>query len=190
MPISQWATFAPAEVSWNCGRKYKHGGIFTEKRSKLLQLALEALSLEIDELQLNRSDSIFKFLHRLGSGRKSSKVDAHIQQLDQYMRKLEELRQERELASGAGVGASNADASARSRLAVEPPSVDLELPVDPNEPTYCFCNQVSYGEMVACDNPDCKIEWFHFGCVGLKEQPKGKWYCSNCVGMQKRRKGK
>ncbi|XP_038974792.1 PHD finger protein ING1-like isoform X2 [Phoenix dactylifera] len=131
-------------------------------------------------------------------------VDAHVQQLDQYMRKLEEVRQERELATGAGVGASNADASTRSRrvaessrggrkksrLAVEPPSVDLELPVDPNEPTYCICNQVSYGEMVACDNPDCKIEWFHFGCVGLKEQPKGKWYCSSCVGMQKRRKGK
>jgi hypothetical protein len=32
--------------------------------------------------------------------------------------------------------------------------MDLDLPVDPNEPTYCFCNQVSYGEMVACDNPD------------------------------------
>lgn len=32
--------------------------------------------------------------------------------------------------------------------------MDLELPVDPNEPTYCFCNQVSYGEMVACDNND------------------------------------
>ncbi|KAG1354809.1 PHD finger protein ING1 [Cocos nucifera] len=131
-------------------------------------------------------------------------VDAHIQQLDQYMRKLEELRQERELATGAGAAASNADASTRSgriaesnrggrkksRLAVEPPSIGLELPVDPNEPTYCFCNQVSYGEMVACDNPDCKIEWFHFGCVGLKEQPKGKWYCSNCMGVQRRRKGK
>lgn len=23
---------------------------------------------------------------------------------------------------------------------------------DPNEPRYCICNQVSYGEMVACDN--------------------------------------
>lgn len=33
-------------------------------------------------------------------------------------------------------------------------SMELDLPVDPNEPTYCFCNQVSYGEMVACDNPD------------------------------------
>ena len=25
---------------------------------------------------------------------------------------------------------------------------------DPNEPRYCICNQVSYGEMVACDNED------------------------------------
>lgn len=28
------------------------------------------------------------------------------------------------------------------------------MPVDPNEPTYCLCNQVSYGEMIGCDNPD------------------------------------
>lgn len=30
----------------------------------------------------------------------------------------------------------------------------LDMPVDPNEPTYCFCNQVSFGEMIACDNPN------------------------------------
>ena len=30
----------------------------------------------------------------------------------------------------------------------------LDMPVDPNEPTYCICNQVSYGEMIGCDNPD------------------------------------
>ena len=28
----------------------------------------------------------------------------------------------------------------------------LDLPVDPNEPVYCFCKNVSYGEMIACDN--------------------------------------
>lgn len=28
------------------------------------------------------------------------------------------------------------------------------MPVDPNEPTYCSCHQVSYGEMIGCDNPD------------------------------------
>ncbi|XP_076898538.1 PHD finger protein ING1-like [Bidens hawaiensis] len=138
-------------------------------------------------------------------------VDAHIQQLDQYLRKFEEQRREKETVAAAGTTGSSPDGNGKpakeggrggrkkSRLAAaaaaqvaaaNPPSMDLDLPVDPNEPTYCFCNQVSYGEMVACDNHDCKIEWFHYGCVGLKEQPKGKWYCSDCSGMQKRRKGK
>ena len=52
--------------------------------------------------------------------------------------------------------------------------------VDPNEPRYCLCNQVSYGEMVGCDNVECPIEWFHYGCVGILEPPKGKWYCPQC----------
>lgn len=34
------------------------------------------------------------------------------------------------------------------------PSDVLDMPVDPNEPTYCLCHQVSYGEMIGCDNPD------------------------------------
>ncbi|KAK9465835.1 inhibitor of growth proteins N-terminal histone-binding-domain-containing protein [Lipomyces arxii] len=43
---------------------------------------------------------------------------------------------------------------------------------------YCFCQQVSYGDMVACDNSECQYEWFHYGCVGLKQPPVGVWYCS------------
>ncbi|XP_028307436.1 inhibitor of growth protein 3 isoform X2 [Gouania willdenowi] len=58
---------------------------------------------------------------------------------------------------------------------------------DPNEPRYCICNQVSYGEMVGCDNTDCPIEWFHYGCVGLTEAPKGKWFCPQCTAAMKRR---
>lgn len=34
------------------------------------------------------------------------------------------------------------------------------MPVDPNEPTYCLCHQVSYGEMIGCDNPDVSTH-FH-----------------------------
>lgn len=37
------------------------------------------------------------------------------------------------------------------------PSDVLDMPVDPNEPTYCLCHQVSYGEMIGCDNNDCPI---------------------------------
>ncbi|XP_051989854.1 inhibitor of growth protein 5-like [Xyrauchen texanus] len=61
------------------------------------------------------------------------------------------------------------------------PSDVLDMPVDPNEPTYCLCSQVSYGEMIGCDNADCPIEWFHFACVGLTTKPKGKWYCPRCT---------
>ena len=28
--------------------------------------------------------------------------------------------------------------------------------VDPNEPRYCVCNDVSYGDMVGCDNEDVR----------------------------------
>lgn len=31
-------------------------------------------------------------------------------------------------------------------------TADGEWSYDPNEPRYCICNQVSYGDMVACDN--------------------------------------
>ncbi|CAI4051411.1 hypothetical protein SKDZ_15G2150 [Saccharomyces kudriavzevii ZP591] len=46
------------------------------------------------------------------------------------------------------------------------------------EEVYCFCRNVSYGAMVACDNVDCPFEWFHYGCVNLKQAPRGKWFCS------------
>ncbi|XP_062896269.1 inhibitor of growth protein 4 isoform X1 [Mobula hypostoma] len=67
------------------------------------------------------------------------------------------------------------------------PSDVLDMPVDPNEPTYCLCHQVSYGEMIGCDNPDCSIEWFHFACVGLTTKPRGKWYCPRCLQDRKRK---
>ncbi|CDW80641.1 chromatin remodeling contains zinc finger [Stylonychia lemnae] len=48
------------------------------------------------------------------------------------------------------------------------------------EPTYCFCNNVSYGDMIACDNKNCPYEWFHFPCVGLTTKPEGKYFCLKC----------
>ncbi|XP_025192588.1 inhibitor of growth protein 2-like isoform X1 [Melanaphis sacchari] len=59
---------------------------------------------------------------------------------------------------------------------------DDEIAVDPDEPTYCLCDQISYGEMICCDNDLCPIEWFHFSCVSLSTKPKGKWFCPKCRG--------
>jgi len=36
-------------------------------------------------------------------------------------------------------------------------STDADMPIDPNEPTFCLCNQVSFGEMIGCDNPEVSI---------------------------------
>ncbi|XP_065087017.1 inhibitor of growth protein 1 [Ochlerotatus camptorhynchus] len=57
-----------------------------------------------------------------------------------------------------------------------------EETIDPDEPTYCLCDQISFGEMILCDNDLCPIEWFHFSCVALMSKPKGKWFCPNCRG--------
>lgn len=46
---------------------------------------------------------------------------------------------------------------------------------------YCLCQKVSFGDMVACDNEQCKYEWFHWGCVGLKSEPPDIWICPVCT---------
>ncbi|KAK3383093.1 inhibitor of growth proteins N-terminal histone-binding-domain-containing protein [Lasiosphaeria ovina] len=55
---------------------------------------------------------------------------------------------------------------------------------------YCLCQNVSFGDMVACDNDDCPYEWFHWGCVGLKSEPNGKWFCPECAETMKRKGGR
>lgn len=70
-----------------------------------------------------------------------------------------------------------------------PAPTDVDQPIDPNEPTYCTCGQVSFGDMIACDNEKCEGgEWFHYQCVGLSSETrfKGKWYCPHCRSLQRR----
>lgn len=57
---------------------------------------------------------------------------------------------------------------------------------------YCFCQRVSFGEMIGCDNDDCKYEWFHWSCVGITSPPKDDeiWYCPDCAPKMEKRKKK
>lgn len=83
-------------------------------------------------------------------------------------------------SSGKG---NSSQSSRRSKRDTSPPSIYEEPnPVDPDEPTYCLCGQISFGEMICCDNTTCSLEWFHFQCVQLTTKPKGKWYCPQCRG--------
>ncbi|CAO2655845.1 Nn.00g046480.m01.CDS01 [Neocucurbitaria sp. VM-36] len=71
-----------------------------------------------------------------------------------------------------------AEAEAEVEAEVE---VEVESDEDGDEPRYCYCNEVSYGNMIACDNDDCPREWFHLACVHLEKAPVGrtKWFCSD-----------
>ncbi|CAI0432301.1 unnamed protein product [Linum tenue] len=43
--------------------------------------------------------------------------------------------------------------------------VDVDQPIDPNEPTYCVCHQVSFGDMIACDNENVSNLLSHFALL-------------------------
>ncbi|KAK9511510.1 hypothetical protein O3M35_000150 [Rhynocoris fuscipes] len=45
---------------------------------------------------------------------------------------------------------------------------------------YCRCPYDEVSEMIACDDENCEIEWFHFECVGILVPPRGQWFCPGC----------
>ncbi|KAF9270847.1 hypothetical protein L218DRAFT_915304 [Marasmius fiardii PR-910] len=57
---------------------------------------------------------------------------------------------------------------------------DGEADPETDDKPYCFCNRVSFGDMIACDSKDCEIEWFHLNCVALQAVPVGLWFCDAC----------
>ncbi|EQL34501.1 hypothetical protein BDFG_03649 [Blastomyces dermatitidis ATCC 26199] len=91
---------------------------------------------------------------------------------------------------GAGLAATQQLIAAVAATEDEDSSRQGDDEEEEGEPRYCYCNQVSFGEMVACDNETCPREWFHLSCVGLSRAPlkSSKWYCNECKDNQ--RKGK
>jgi hypothetical protein len=87
-------------------------------------------------------------------------------------------------AESAKGSVSKRKAAPRKKAAtVDPvPEVIPDEIIDPDEPRYCLCGDVSWGTMIACDNDDCDKEWFHLTCVGLDAMPprRTKWYCPDC----------
>ena len=46
-----------------------------------------------------------------------------------------------------------------------------------------MCKSYKPDQMIACDNPQCLTEWYHFSCLGLKEAPKEDWCCPYCIDV-------
>ena len=52
--------------------------------------------------------------------------------------------------------------------------------VEDTEKLRCVCSKPSESQMIACDNLECKVEWFHFKCVNIRKAPRGEWICIQC----------
>ncbi|ANZ76679.1 BA75_03505T0 [Komagataella pastoris] len=76
------------------------------------------------------------------------------------------------------------------RIIASPPTLPSPIPppTPPAEDVYCLCRGPGLGKMVACDNPGCKYEWFHYKCVNLTRAPEGKWICPECSAVRLRKK--
>jgi hypothetical protein len=144
--------------------------------------------IRLSEEKMNRAQQIYDY------------IDQHIRKLDKDLKSFDaEVAKERQklglspvgvdadVAAMGGVGGlgdggrrkrgkagAAADAAVRQPTSEELYQAALVV-ADPTEPTYCYCKRISFGEMIACEHPDCPIEWFHFECVGLtpENRPKG-----------------
>lgn len=112
-------------------------------------------------------------------------VDDHINKLDKDLSTFEETRRNEDKdydAKAVRNGPTTTGGSIGDGDGANGGNVYDAPMANPNEPTYCVCNQVSFGEMIACENDSCPIEWYHFSCVGLNptKKIKGKWICPTC----------
>ncbi|KAE9525484.1 hypothetical protein AGLY_014284 [Aphis glycines] len=107
-------------------------------------------------------------------------VDEQIKKLDANLAQLDAKYEDKAIGSTINMGEGSQKKKLQKTKDKGLPVKVFDMPVDPNEPKYCLCYQVSYGNMICCDNPDCSIEWFHFECVNLTIKPAGKWFCPNC----------
>ncbi|KAI7288324.1 hypothetical protein KC343_g699 [Hortaea werneckii] len=85
-------------------------------------------------------------------------------------------------AAGAGAGTTSNHGRKSSRHPELTTALEEEEDYEEenNDHLYCYCQKVSYGDMVCCDNDDCAYQWFHFDCVGIESEPKGEWLCPTC----------
>ncbi|KAI9021041.1 hypothetical protein DFJ74DRAFT_620380, partial [Hyaloraphidium curvatum] len=101
------------------------------------------------------------------------RITAHVAALDLHVRRADPAFFD-DPANAPSSAAAGAGGTPRKKRGEEEQDEDTRT-------LYCLCGRESYGEMVACDNEECEIEWFHYDCVGLLVPPRGKWYCTPCL---------
>jgi len=143
----------------------KSGRVLGAEEEKALQVRADALIARRQNLCLQLDD------HKERAAAVYNFVDAKISNIDESTKSVHRLLQE-------AIGGDGPDEKRRRKGAD-----DISAVRDSNEPTYCICNQVSFGTMIGCDNDECPTEWFHLACVGLSE-PRDPWFCPQCLGEE------
>lgn len=135
------------------------GGVFS---------SMPALSARQDPIMLAASQAI-NATQNMAPGRRTSSLKASYAAVNSG-------RLQTTPASSATSTAGSLGATVTSNDYI----IDQSSSMTPNE-TYCKCRGgILDPNMIACDNRDCKIEWFHWQCVGITTPPEGEWYCDDC----------
>ena len=71
-----------------------------------------------------------------------------------------------------------------------PAIADLKQDTD----IWCYCRGAEEEQraMIKCDNDTCLLQWFHFDCLHMTKEPKGRWYFAECrkLDITKKRNNK
>lgn len=175
------------------------------KLAKLLDKKVKELaankSATIEEI--NETELIRKALDTLSAGKVQLAVknydliDHNIKIVDSEIALLEnaliangELNYGDDVSAGisaaAGGGSSSNKKRKHEKVSSSGCGAPIEQLIDPNEPVYCFCKRIAFGDMIACDNEDCDVEWFHYPCVNLTRKPRNSWICPTCAYKRKK----
>ncbi|TNM93466.1 inhibitor of growth protein 2 [Takifugu rubripes] len=162
------------ELIENCSRQMDSHSLYLQGPSEPERLSAERRSSLQDPLAPERSSARRPRRQRNSESRESSQPSANGSLVEDSLEELSNLPSKEKKSKSVK--------KKKRKAKQERDNSPVDFAIDPNEPTYCLCEQVSYGEMIGCDNDQCPIEWFHFSCVGLTYKPKGKWYCPKCRG--------
>lgn len=177
----------------------------SRKLSRILDKKIAALNIKpsVSKEELHETDLLRKAVETLSAGKVQiamknyDLIDQNIKIVDHEIALLEKALIENGEAfsmedSLGGNGSSVYDSRDRSgglqpkkRKFGAGETVDSAI-IDPNEPLYCFCKRIAFGDMIACDNEDCQIEWFHYQCVNLSRRPRNSWICPNCSSKKRK----
>lgn len=158
--------------------KYQKGGVLSEKEIQHVNMLKKQME-KLCDLKITLSTKLYDL------------VDEHMKTGCSQLKSLERAEAAKRKTISAGDGNNSDEGEFRKRRVgrrgnrhdevLNQSHLNQRLKVDDSEPLYCTCRQVAYGDMIACENDSCPIEWFHYKCVGLTKPPRKSWYCQSCL---------